>query len=167
MIGDISDDIGIKYVFQKTRVEGVMKSPAPMVNLYDNLSDVEEKFITHRINQVCVVDENRKLLGMISQKYLYKTRSPQKIMQGTTLDLGRRTLVDGDTFYDRDVLDGYMIKYLMNENVHTVEPLDTLEKAVLIMAHMGVDCIPVVRKDHKLCGIVSKENIIQTIVKKL
>ena len=151
----------IMSLFKRTRMEEIMTTPVAVVDVYEDISRVEELFVNRHTSHVCVVDDDGRLMGLVSQKYLYKARSPQRIMPGQQMENDRNIIIDGGSFYDRNTLDGYILHDVMDKLVSTLQPEDTLDKAIHLMARMGNDCIVIVNQNHKVRGILKEKNIIQ------
>ena len=151
----------IRHLFNAIPIKDIMITSVPIVDEEDDLSEVAMIFLTRGVSHVCVVDPEKKLVGLISQKYLYKTRSPQKILPGEQVEFDKNTLIDGDSFYDRKTLDGYILKDIMEKVVSTLKPEDKVSGAILLMARLNIDCIPVTDKDRKVRGILKENHIIK------
>ena len=111
-----------------------------------------------------VVDSNNKLVGLISQKYLYKVQSPRKLMNEEQAYVPG-VLVDGDSVYNKEVLDGYILRQVMFKKPFTMSPEHTLAEAVLYMSSRNVSCIPVVDADHVVMGVVTNREIVNFIAR--
>ena len=63
-------------------VKEVMASPAITINVEEPFRRVEEKFRTLGIRHLPVVDATSRVVGMITQRDLYKTVSPRRTEDG-------------------------------------------------------------------------------------
>lgn len=144
----------------QVNLEEVMVAPA--LTLYEDqeLSEAEELFIQQGIFYLPVLSRENKVVGLLSRRYIYKTRSPRKIMN-KDMQYAPGILVDGDSYYNKDVLDSYILRQVMVPNPLTLGPKDSLAQAVLIMAKRKIGCIPIVREDKSICGVISEQEIIQ------
>jgi len=156
-----SEDYFIRILFNKIIIEKVMKTPPVTIYEMDDLSVAEEKFVTNSISHLIVVNREGKLRGLLSPKYVYKTQSPKKRMQGEVLQ--PRTIVDGDTFYSKDTLNKYSLVNVMFPDPFTLGPKDVFGEAVLIMAKRNISCIPVVDKTKKVLGVLTNQEIVNFI----
>ncbi len=153
----------LRRLLENIPIESIMTRPTPTVNENEDLSEVERIFIEQGVSHVCVVNAQNQLTGLISQKYLYKIRSPQKILPGRVLDDSDNIIIDGDSFYDVQTLDGYILRDLMDKNVTTLAPQDSLLKAVQYMTRLKVGCIPIVNEHHKVQGVLKESNIVKML----
>ena len=153
----------IRNFFNTIKIKAIMSHPVTTVQETDDLSEVEKIFIEQGSTHVCIVDADNKLTGLITQKYLYKVRSPQKILPGRSLKHDENTLIDGDSFYDKKTLDGYILRELMDKNFSTLHPDDTVSKALSFMARLNVGCIPIVDENQKVRGLLKEHHIIKTL----
>ncbi len=153
----------IRNFFNTIKIKTIMTHPVTTVQENANLSDVEKIFIEQGTSHVCIVDIHHKLVGIITQKYLYKIRSPQKILPGRTLVHDDNTIVDGDCFYDTKTLNGYILSELMDKNVTSLHEEETVATALSYMARLHVGCIPIVNERQKVCGMLKEHDIIKTL----
>lgn len=148
-----------RNVFQeflgKIKVGDVMKKEVVTLHEDDELSEAQEKFVTFRTSHICIVNNADKLVGLVSQKYLFKTQSPRKVISRDDMDYDPQLIVDGDTFYDRETLDSYILHHVMNKTPFTLTPDDPLTEAVVAMAKKNVGCIPVIDQNRKVKGILT------------
>lgn len=113
-------------------------------------SRVERLFSDNGIRHLPVVNEDTQLMGLITQRDLYRTVSPMRSLEG-------------DFFYTKDKLDRYILKHVMTKDVVTLNPKDSLASAIEIMARRRFGCIPVVEDNNILSGIVTQIDILQAI----
>ncbi|MBG0790360.1 MAG: CBS domain-containing protein [Desulfovibrionaceae bacterium] len=104
----------------------------------------------HHISRVPVVDEDGRLLGIVSDRDV-KDASPSK---ATTLDMH-------ELYY---LLSEIKIKDIMTRKVMTIQPDDTVEKAAVIMLEHNFGGLPVVDEDNKVVGIITDTDIFKVLV---
>ena len=152
------EDFHIRSLLQKVKVKEIMVTR--IIKLYedDELSKAEELIITHGISYLPVVDHNERLVGLLSQKYLYKTQSPRKIDR-EEIDYDPGIIIDGHSFYDKETLDSYILRNIMLKDPFTLGPEDPLSKAILEMAKQNLGCICIVKENKKICGIVTYKEV--------
>ena len=61
-------------LLKKMRIKDVMTAPVLTIFEEEPLSQAIEKFVVHGKSYLCVIDNNGRLAGLMSQKYLYKTK---------------------------------------------------------------------------------------------
>lgn len=159
-----SNETLIKELFLSTKVKDVMAKPAISVTVDDELSDVEKKFIKNHINHIVVVDGTNKVVGMISQKYLYKARSPRKIMDGDakyapSLD----TIIDGDSYYLKETLDSYILENIMLKSPATLSEDASMSDVVKTMEGGKRGFIVIIDKNSKPVGVVTNHQILDFV----
>lgn len=134
-------------------VSEVMATNPVAVDVEAPFSRVEELLRGHGIRHLPVVDVGNELCGIITQTDLYRTVSPMRNE-------------DGELFYDKDVLDKYILKYIMKKDVFTLTAQHTLGEVVEIMLNKKYGCIPVVDGGRHLVGVVTQIDILKAIKKK-
>jgi acetoin utilization protein AcuB len=113
---------------------------------------VEEYFHLHNIRHLPVVDKDGILKGIITQRDLYRIRSPMKTMEG-------------EAFYDRLDLNRFILKHVMTKGPLTLHPDDTLTEAINAMVKQKYGCIPIVNDENKLLGIVTQIDALRVVAK--
>ena len=136
---------------QKTTIKDVMASPAITVNENDDFSKVQEKFQFHQIRHLPVVNTGGGLVGLITQRELFKIHSPHK-------------LEDGDWFYDKDLLNGFILKNVMIKDVFSLTPDRPLLEAVEFMVRNKVGCIPIVDEYKYVQGVITRDDILKYLL---
>lgn len=99
----------------------------------------------HGIKRVPVVDDDNKLIGIVSDRDI-KEASPSK---ATTLDIHELSYL----------LSELKIKDIMTKDPVAVSPMDTIEQVALIMLEKKLTGLPVVDWEHKLVGIITEADI--------
>ena len=143
-----SESYYIKVLLNRVKLEDIMTKKVISVNEYDRFSLVEEKLREFRIRHLPVVDFTGKLVGIVTQRDLYRAQSP-------------RRLDDGTWYYDQKSLDSNILQYVMTKNPFSLSPEDPVAQAVLVMAERKYGCVPIVKKDQTLCGIVTQHDILK------
>lgn len=99
----------------------------------------------HGIKRVPVVDDDMKLIGIVSDRDI-KEASPSK---ATTLDIHELSYL----------LSELKIKDIMTKDPVVVSPMDTIEQVALIMLEKKLTGLPVVDWEKKLVGIITEADI--------
>ncbi|MCA9398956.1 MAG: CBS domain-containing protein, partial [Candidatus Omnitrophica bacterium] len=113
-----------------------------------------------------VVESNKKLVGLLTQKYLYKMRSPRRII-GEEFEEKMDTIVDGHSYYYKDMLDSYILKNIMYQTPAKALKKDSLSSVIKNMAKSNVGCVTVVDEKDVVCGILTEKDIINYLAKKV
>lgn len=159
----------IKNVLSKIKIKEVMDTPVPTVFEDDELSEVQGKFISHKTFYLPVLSRNFTLVGLISQKYLYKTQSPRKFVDPQVkfdpeIAQAKDILVDEDSFYFREALDSYILRNIMHKSPTTLNPEATVAEALMLMGRKNIGCIVVVDKNQKVQGLLTHKEIVDLLV---
>ena len=146
-------------LFNRLRIKDVMVKPVYTIFDEEDLLAAHEKFVAHSVSYLCVLDHSERLVGLISRKYLYKTKSPMKISDGQNI-YDKNIVIDGDSYFDRDMLSGFHIRSIMHQNPPTIGPEALVSEAIISMAKKRIGCIPVVNNDRKVLGIMTNQDIV-------
>jgi len=125
----------------------IMTKQVVTVNVADRFSVVEKRLRENKIRHLPVVDNKNRVVGLVSQRDLYRISPPRKTLEG-----------DG---YDAEYLDGFILSNVMTPLVQTLGEQTALKEAVYLMADKKLGCIPVVDTDARLCGILTKTDVLK------
>ncbi len=100
------------------------------------------------IRHLPVVDKNKKLIGIISDREL---RRPNWVDEAH--DISHVYYLD-NSMHIRDV---------MIENVHVLHTYDTLSKAVDLLLEQGIGAAPVLDKTEELAGMLSAIDLLKAL----
>ena len=101
-------------LFLQVKIGNVMNKAVVTVYEDEDLSIAQEKFLAHTVSHILVLDRRDRLSGLISQKYLYKTYSPRKIINDN-VGIDKNVILDGDSYYDKNSLNGYILRTAMKK----------------------------------------------------
>ncbi len=111
-------------------------------------SRVEEIFRERHIRHLPVVNGGFKLVGIVTQRDLYRITPPRKDDEGKLI-------------YDKDILDGYILKNVMTKNPFVLTPNNTAAEALLAMVDKKFGCIPIIDQFKTLVGIVTQLDMLR------
>jgi len=140
--------VALEKLLTQIPLKNIMVKKVISVSLDEHFSAVPHKMKTHNIRHLPVVDDKYKLVGLISQRDLYKTISPKKVE-------------DGRWVYDDAELNQFVIGKVMNPKVKALFPWDSVADAISLMVHQKYGCIPVIKKDGTLYGITTQRDILK------
>ena len=143
-----TEDFHIRSLLNKVKLQEVMTKEVITIDINEPFSHVEEKFMRYHIRHLPVVENKDKLVGIVTQRDLYRIQSPRK-------------LEEGDWYYDKEMLDSHILKSVMTPNPFTLGPENSVAEALLVMVDYKYGCIPIVRKDNILCGIITQIDILR------
>ncbi len=129
----------------------MMRTPVVTVNINDPFSRVENEMRLQKVRHLPVLDDQGRVVGIISQRDLYRALSPRQTLEGDVYDPGK--------------LDEFLLARVMTSPVTTLGPEDPLGMAVSVMAEYHLGCIPLVDKDRKIVGILTKTDILRFLAR--
>jgi CBS domain-containing protein len=138
----------IQEFLNSTQLKDFMASPPITVNEGDEFHVVQDKFATYDIRHLPVVNDAGCVVGLISQRHLYKLHSP-------------RLLEDGSWYYDKDMLDSFILKNVMVKDPYMLKAGNTLKEALDAMAQHKFGCIPIVDEYRLPVGIITRSDILK------
>jgi CBS domain-containing protein len=140
-------------------VSEVMRREVVAVHPDTPVTEVVELLLDKDFTAVPVVDDNNKVVGMVSDNDLL-TRGGIRV----TLSLKRATDPDFVQELHKQLKDpGRRVSEVMTREVVTVPPEIVLGKAAKLMVEKHLKRLPVVDKEGKLVGILGRLDILNTI----
>ncbi len=142
------------------KIKEVMTRDVATVRPGASLKEVASILAERRISGLPVVDEEGRLLGVVSEAdILFKERGPSK----PTGVLGR--LLDPYRLDDQLKLDARTAKEAMTAPALTIGPERPVSEAAAKMIDDGVNRLPVVDVDGALLGIVTRADLVRAFVR--
>ena len=148
------------------KIQDVMNKYPVTVGKDAPISDVADLLVKYNLTAVSVVDEENKLLGIISEgDLLYKKVRPH--VPHYVNVLGASIYYNGIGEYNAQFkkLFASHVYELMTSDVITTTPDKDVEEIVSVMLDQHLKNIPVVDKEYRLVGILSRRDIIKLIAK--
>ncbi|MBI4309801.1 MAG: CBS domain-containing protein [Candidatus Omnitrophica bacterium] len=142
----------IHEALSSIKLKDVMTSPVITVQEWEDFHVVQDKLEAHDIRHLPVVDDSGRLVGMISQRHLYKICSP-------------RRMDNGGWHYDKDMLDSFILKRVMVRDVYILRPDNTVADAIKDMVQFKIGCIPILDDSRRPVGIVTRDDILAHLLK--
>ena len=152
-------------LFSQTKIKDIM-TEAICICKDDPFSSAQQKFKDNRSYYLIVVDDEDKYVGTLSQKFLFKAQSPRKIIS-EEMSHDPAIIIDGDSFYDKEVLDSYILSKVMHKGALSLLPDDNVLTAVKHMSQKKISCIPVVDQSLGVCGILTNQEVIDFVMSQL
>jgi CBS domain-containing protein len=132
-------------------VDEVMVREVIAVHPDTSLQTAAELMLEHTISGMPVVDDEGRLVGMLSKTDLVRHRLAEEEEATVTLPSGQH------------VLDGSTVGDVMTRQVLTVPKGVSLAEAAKIMVNAGVHRVPVVTPSGALAGQVSTSDIVRWV----
>jgi acetoin utilization protein AcuB len=127
----------------------IMTARVVTVEMDDRLEVVKEIFDTKSFHHLLVVDEDRKLSGVVSDRDLLRAISPYV---GSAAETER----DLATLNKR-------VHQIMSRHPITLRPQSKVAEAVRLLLAHRISCIPVVDDESKPVGIVSWRDLLRSL----
>lgn len=125
-----------------------------------DLHEAGRLLIKHKISGMPVVDDENHVIGIISQADLLALAG---IPQGHVFnDVVMKYILAKPTPNHRA---GHTVKDVMSTHVIVVSPETTVRKIATVLDKKGITRVPVVDKEDKLIGIVSRSDIVRVFCK--
>jgi CBS domain-containing protein len=141
-------------------VKDVMTSNVICVRKYDDISQVIQTVSELNIGGLPVVDDDRRVVGIISEADILSAMGIEK--EQTFRDTLKHLL--GETLPERKL--GDIVGDIMTSPVVTVRSDDDISVAAQAMHEKRIRRIPVVDAENRLMGIVSRRDIVRAISRK-
>jgi CBS domain-containing protein len=138
-------------ILRKINIKDVRVKDPYVINVDAPFSQVWELLRTHSIRHLPVVDSDKKLRGMITQRDLYRTIAPRKKLEEEGL------------FYEKEDLDRFILRNVMTKKSEVLYEEDTLGKALDIFIKKKFGSIPVVNLEGFLVGIITPIDVLRAI----
>lgn len=138
-------------LLKKVQVQDVMVRKVITVKESDDFALVWEKMSLNDIRHLPVIDRTNALVGLVTQRDLYKIHSP-------------RLLEDGTWFYDKEVLNTFILSKMMINDVLTVTPETNMFDVVKIFVERKVGCVVVIDVKRQLLGILTRVDALKMLL---
>lgn len=117
----------------------------------------------HNISGAPIVDENNKLIGMITEKDLFKVLYPFYKSYYENPEL----YADAEDRENKasEIKDDSIEKFFSHD-INTVTPETLIMKAGALLIAKGIHRMPVVDEDGKIAGIISRGDIFREVLKR-
>jgi CBS domain-containing protein len=134
----------------KVLLKTIMTKELYTININEPFSKTWDMFRTYGIRHLPVVDDKGILQGIVTQRDLFRIESPRRTQEG-------------ELMYDKESLDGHILKQVMIKEVFTLLPKDTLGAAIEAMLSEKYGCIPIVNEQKYLIGIITQADILKAV----
>jgi len=141
-------------------VKDIMTKNVISVNVENTVEKCAKLLMENSFSGLPVIDENDKLVGIITEGDLIKRASEIKLPAVLEL-LGGLIYLDNPNKYMEEVkrVMSEKVEDMMINKVFTVEPGDTIEHAATMIIEKKIKRLPVVDMQGKMVGIISRRDI--------
>lgn len=122
----------------------IMSRPVIVVGQDSAVADAWRTLRDNRIHQAPVVDDERKLIGLVSERDLL-----------TAMDVEDGQIITARSRHVRDV---------MTTPVVAAAPVTDIRRIASVMLDRGVDGVPVIAETGRIMGFVSRSDILRAVV---
>lgn len=146
------------------KAKDIMTSEVIVAKKGDSIIDVAKILINKHIGGLPVVDEEDKVIGIISETDIIKKEKHIKSPAFITFLQGV-IMLDDIKEIEEDIKDiaAYKIEDLMSTEVVKVNEDESFDDVANIMIRKSVNRVPVVDKNNKLKGIICRYDIIRAM----
>jgi acetoin utilization protein AcuB len=127
-----------------------MSSPALTITPDTSLKDALNLMHEHRFRRLPVVDEKRRLVGIVSERdLLYVSPPPAALLSGLELN---------------HLLAELQTKEIMTREVITATPATFIEDAARLMVENKIGGLPVVDEDNQVVGVITETDVFKAFI---
>ena len=156
---DKEDISHLASLLKKVTIGEVMTKPVRTINVLDDFSAAEEIFVSKKIRHLPVVDGG-KLVGIISQRDVYRAIAPRRFVDGTVY-YRDGIIIEQDGYYEKESLNQYIINHVMHKNPKSLTSDRPLGEAIHVMATEKSGCVTIVDKNNRVTGIITRYDILK------
>lgn len=116
-----------------------------------DISQAQEKMSKHLFRHLPVVDENNRLIGIVTDRDIRSVLPSSHLAQENSPEEWKR-------------FSKCKIKDIMTKNPVTISPLDTIQDALFLFHKKNFGALPVVVEQQKLVGIISVRDLLREFI---
>lgn len=147
--------------WRRCHVGTIMTHPVHVINEGADLAQVEQVFLDRRIRHLPVVDDEERIVGVITQRDLYRAVSPTRDAGGPSpLDSGA-LVEDTEHFYNKQRLQDIALEQVMHQRPDVLYPEDPLGQALHLFAVRKIGCIPIISQRREVVGILTRHDVLK------
>ena len=146
------------------RAKDIMTTDVIVANKNDIIANVANLLIKEKIGGLPVVDEENKVVGIISETDIMKKESHVDSPRMLNFIQGIIFLDDMKKFEDEmRAIAAYKVEDLMSKDIITVNENDTFDYVANVMINKSINRVPVVDENNVLKGIICRYDIIKAM----
>nr|WP_317332200.1 CBS domain-containing protein [uncultured Romboutsia sp.] len=146
------------------RAKDIMTTDVIVANKNDIIANVANLLIKEKIGGLPVVDEESKVVGIISETDIMKKESHVDSPRMLNFLQGIVFLDDMKKFEDEmRAIAAYKVEDLMSKDIITVNENDTFDYVANVMINKSINRVPVVDEENVLKGIICRYDIIKAM----
>lgn len=146
------------------RAKDIMTTDVIVANKNDIIANVANLLIKEKIGGLPVVDEENKVVGIISETDIMKKESHVDSPRMLNFIQGIIFLDDMKKFEDEmRAIAAHKVEDLMSKDIITVNENDTFDYVANVMINKSINRVPVVDENNFLKGIICRYDIIKAM----
>ncbi len=148
------------------RARDIMTKEILTVTPKTSVSELAELFTTHNINGVPVVDDEGRLLGVVTENDLIYQK--KKVHIPTVINILDSVIyLESPEKMKQEMqkITGVTVQDIYTSNVITIGQETPIDEIATIMAEKNIHTLPVLDNDN-LIGVIGKGDIIKTLINK-
>ena len=146
------------------RAKDIMTTDVIVANKNDIIANVANLLIKEKIGGLPVVDEENKVVGIISETDIMKKESHVDSPRMLNFIQGIIFLDDMKKFEDEmRAIAAYKVEDLMSKDIITVNENDTFDYLANVMINKSINRVTVVDENNFLKGIICRYDIIKAM----
>lgn len=147
------------------KAKDILTKNVQVLNKDDTVEKVARILIKNKISGLPVVDEERKVIGMVSEGDLVFQQ--KKIISPTFISFLDGVIQLGHQKYINELkkIAAYKVEDIMTKNVYSVHLDTSINDISSLMVDKKINRVPVVDDEKKLKGIITRSDIIKNLYK--
>lgn len=146
------------------KAQDIMEREVVTVKEHDRLEEAAKVLLDNKISGVPVVNNDQRVVGIITEGDL--------IYQAKKLRVPAFMEILGGVFYfddpgkieqDLRKMVAVRVSEVMSSDIISVEEDTPVEDIATLMVEKGINRVPVINKDMKLVGIISRQDLVRAI----
>lgn len=149
------------------KVKDFMITDVISVNKESTIKEVMNTLVVNKIGGVPIIDNKGILVGIVSDGDIIRSINPK---EGKMYDFISYVFYLKKEELEEDVeliKDTNIMTIAKHKGIYCVSPEDTMEKVLSILSKHDFKKIPVIDKDRKVVGVVSRGDVVRYIQKKI
>jgi len=146
------------------KVEDIMVKKVKSILPSTSINEAIKELRKNRISGLPVIDQNNKLIGMLTEKGIMSYILPSYISKVGAFVYAENPKAIRNKV--QELLGERKVQDIMREDVITISPEASLSELARIMLTKNVRRVPVVDKENKVVGIVAREDVLNAFIEK-
>ncbi len=145
-------------------VEEIMKRDVVTASPEESVETVARRLMEHGISGLPVVEADGKVVGMLTEGDLLRQAKRVQVPGALEMFGGIIFLENTERFYEElRRMVAINAGNLMTKKVITATPRTTVEEAATLMVERSINRLPVVDDQGKLTGIITRQDLVQSM----